>query len=114
MFIVLVLLMSLLLLAITHLRGHEERQVSQVSLPAPRPQTKVELGFEKSMNYCFHPAHTCAATQEVRDSARVGIDTLAAAVKVFAGIALLTGILAAQERGNRKSTRLNSSHVRIS
>jgi len=57
------------------------------------------------MNYCFHPAHTCAATQEGRDSARVGIDTFTAAVRVFAGIALLTGILAAQERVNAAGVR---------
>jgi Zn-dependent protease with chaperone function len=35
----------------------------------------------------------------------VGIDTFAAAVKVFAGIALLTGILAAQERANAAGVR---------
>ncbi len=57
------------------------------------------------MNYCFHPAHTCAATQQGRDSARVGIDTFTAAVRVFAGIALLTGILAAQERVNAAGVR---------
>jgi hypothetical protein len=57
------------------------------------------------MNYCFHPAHTCAATQEGRDSARAGIDTFAAAVRVFAGIALLTGILAAQETVNAAGVR---------
>ena len=57
------------------------------------------------MNYCFHPAHTCAATQEGRDSARLGIDTFPAAVRVFAGIALLTGILAAQERVNAAGVR---------
>lgn len=98
MFIVLVLLMSVLLLAITHLRGHEERQVSQVSLPAPRLQTKVELGFEIPVNYCFHPVQTWAATREGRDSARIGIDIFTAAVRVLAGISLLTGMLAAQER----------------
>ena len=57
------------------------------------------------MNYCFHPAHTCAATQEGRDSARLGIDTFPAAVRVFAGIALLTGILAAQESVNAAGVR---------
>jgi hypothetical protein len=57
------------------------------------------------MNYCFHSAHTCAATQEGRDSARVGIDTFTAAVRVFAGIALLTGILAAQERVSAAGVR---------
>jgi hypothetical protein len=62
------------------------------------------------MNYCFHPAHTCAATQEGRESARVGIDTFTAAVRVFAGIALLTGILAAQERVNAAGVR---SHFNI-
>jgi len=57
------------------------------------------------MNYCFHSAHTCAATQEGRDSTRMGIDTFAAALRVFAGIALLTGILAAQERVNAAGVR---------
>jgi hypothetical protein len=56
-------------------------------------------------NYCFHPAHTCAATQEGRDSAHVGIGTFAAAVRVFVGIALLTGILAGQERVNAAGVR---------
>jgi len=57
------------------------------------------------MNYYFHPAHTCAATQEGRGSARVGIETFTAAVRVLAGIALLTGILAAQERVNAAGVR---------
>jgi len=57
------------------------------------------------MNYCFQPAHTCAATQEGRDSARVGIDTFTAAVRIFVGIALLAGILGAQERVNAAGVR---------
>jgi hypothetical protein len=100
MFIVLVLLMFLLIFAIAYLRGHEKRLARQVSLPAPRLHTKVELGFEISMNYCFDPAHTWAATREGQDSARIGIDIFTAAVRVLAGIGLLTGMLAAQERVN--------------
>ena len=100
MFIVLVLLMFLLIFAIAYPRGHEERLARHVSLPAPRLHTKVELGFEISMNYCFHPAHTWAATRENQNSARIGIDILTAVVGVLAGIALLTGMLAAQERVN--------------
>jgi len=100
MFIVLVLLMFLLLLAITYLRGHEERLARQVSLPAPRLHTKVELGFEKSMNYCFHPARTWAATREGQDSARISIDIFTTAVRVLAGIGLLAGMVAPQERVN--------------
>ena len=66
MFIVLVLLMFLLIFAITHLRGHEERLDRQVSRPAPRLHTKVGLGFEEPMNYCFHPARTRAATRKAK------------------------------------------------
>ena len=100
MFIVLALLMFLLIFAITHLRGHEERLDRQVSRPAPRLHTKVGLGFEGPMNYCFHPARTWAATREGQDSARIGFDIFTAGVRVLAGIGLLTGMLAAQERVN--------------
>ena len=83
------------------------REAGQPECPCPRLVRRPRLNWdlEISMNYCFHPAHTCAATQEGRDSARLGIDTFPAAVRVFAGIALLTGILAAQESVNAAGVR---------
>ena len=57
------------------------------------------------MNYWLSPRAHLHGYAEGRDSARVGINTFTAAVRVFAGIALLTGILTAQERVNAAGVR---------
>ena len=62
------------------------------------------------MNYCFDPALTRAATREGQDSARIGIKIFTAGVRVLAGIGLLTGMLAAQQRVNAAGV---PSHVNI-
>jgi glycine cleavage system H protein len=72
MSILFVLLMFLLVLTITYFRRREEP--ARAPLPAPRPQTRQELGLEIPVNYCFHPAHTWVA-REGRESARVGVDS---------------------------------------
>ena len=100
MYMVLVLVMFLVLLAITYGRGHEEWQARQVSLPELRLHSKVELGFQRSTKHCFLPAQTWGATRKGQDSARIGVDMLTATVRVLAGIGLLTGMVAAQERLN--------------
>ena len=58
------------------------------------------IEFHMPKNFRKPLSTVCTATKEGRGSARVGIDTFTAAVRVFAGIALLTGILAARERVN--------------
>ena len=74
MSILFVLLMFLLIITITYLRGRNEMPVREPGVRAQAPRMEREYGFQIPQGYCFHPGHTWVL-KEGPERARVGLDS---------------------------------------
>ena len=76
MSVLLVLLMCLIILAISYLRGSEENPLTAAQARAPGSPLVPDSPLEIPAGHCFHPCHTWLA-KEGGENARVGIDSFA-------------------------------------
>ena len=79
MSVLLVLLMCLIILAISYLRGREEDPLTAAQAGAPGSPLVPDSPLEIPAGHCFHPCHTWLA-KEGGENARVGIDSFAASL----------------------------------
>ena len=76
MSILFVLLMFLLIITISYVRGRNEIPVREPGVRAQMPRMEREYGFQIPQGYCFHPGHTWVL-KEGPERARVGLDSFA-------------------------------------